>query len=165
MASASIFFLLYYHLPNNGKRRPMFEWELGFNQSSGDNDQRKRRCFIQLGSVWQQWWQFDSCGGAHKLLYFTTAAELLVDRPTQPICTCICRSLIQSKSNFLLIKSDCTKIRRLFGRLSPCSKTWKLPYFRPFQPDIQILSALNALYWPSTAFYWPSTTKYQPVPP
>ena len=49
--------------------------------------------------------------------------------------------------------------------LSPCSKTWKLPYFRPFQPDIQILSALAALYWPSTAFYWLSTTKYQPVPP
>ena len=41
----------------------------------------------------------------------------------------------------------------------------KLPYFRPFQPDIQILSALAALYWPSTSFYWPSTTKYQPVPP
>ena len=73
-----------------------------------------------------------------------------------------CRILI--RSNFLLIKSDCTQIRRLFGRLSPCSKTWKLPFFRPFQPDTQILSALAALYWPSTAFYWPSTTKYQPVP-
>ena len=44
-------------------------------------------------------------------------------------------------------------------RLSPWSKTWKLPYFRPFQPDNQILSALPALCWPSNAFYWPNTTK------
>ena len=44
-------------------------------------------------------------------------------------------------------------------------KTSKLPYFRLFRPDTQILSALTALYWPSTAIYWPSTTKYQPVPP
>ena len=37
-------------------------------------------------------------------------------------------------------------------------KTSKLPHFRLFRPDTQILSALTALYWPST-------TKYQPVPP
>ena len=43
-------------------------------------------------------------------------------------------------------------------------KTSKLPYFRLFRPDTQILSALTALYWPSNAFYWPSTTGYQPVP-
>ena len=52
-------------------------------------------------------------------------------------------------------------------RLIDChhaQKTSKLPYFRLFRPDTQILSALTALYWPSTAFYWPSTTKYQPVP-
>ena len=66
---------------------------------------------------------------------------------------------------FYWSSQTCTRVRGLFVRLSPCSKTWKLPYFRPFQPDTQILSALTALYWPSTAFYWPSTTKYQPVPP
>ena len=44
-------------------------------------------------------------------------------------------------------------------------KPSKLPYFRLFRPDTQILSGFSALYWPSTAFYWPSTTKYQPVPP
>ena len=68
----------------------------------------------------------------------------------------------------------------LFVRSIDCrhaQESWKLPYFRPFQPDIQILSALAALHWPSTAFcwpsniiststefYWPSTTKCQPVP-
>ena len=37
--------------------------------------------------------------------------------------------------------------------------------FQTFSTWHRILSALTALYWPSTAFYWPSTTKYQPVPP
>ena len=37
-------------------------------------------------------------------------------------------------------------------------KNSKLPFFRLVQPDTEILSALTALYWPST-------TKYQPVPP
>ena len=40
----------------------------------------------------------------------------------------------------------CTKIRLLIDRLWPCSKTSKLPYFRLFRPDTQILSALTALY-------------------
>ena len=68
---------------------------------------------------------------------------------------------------FYWSSQTCSRIRLLFVdcRLSPCSKTWKLAYFRPFQPDTQILSALTALYWPSSAFYWPSTTKHQPVPP
>ena len=63
----------------------------------------------------------------------------------------------------------CSRIMRLIDWLInwlwPCSKTSKLPYFRLFRPDTQILSALTALYWPSTAFYWPNTTKCQPVPP
>ena len=76
-----------------------------------------------------------------------------------------CRSMIK-------VKFSTDKVRRalgsaggclLFDWLSPCSKTSKLLYFRPFRPDIQILSALTALYWPSTDFYWPSTTKYRPV--
>ena len=58
----------------------------------------------------------------------------------------------------------CSRIRLLFD-CDHAQKTSKLPYFRLFWPDTQILSALTALYWPSTAFYWPSTTKYQPVPP
>ena len=77
------------------------------------------------------------------------------------------RKLLQKSDKGQIIywsSQTCSRIRRLFVRcLSPCSKTWKLPYFRPFQPDTQILSALTALYWPSTAFYWPSTTKHQPV--
>ena len=63
----------------------------------------------------------------------------------------------------------CSRIRLLFVWLivdcHHARKTSKLPYFRLFRPDTQILSALTALYWPSIAFYWPSTTKYQPVPP
>ena len=70
---------------------------------------------------------------------------------------------------FYWSSQTCTRVRLLFGWLfgwmSACSKTSKLSYFRLFQPDTQILSALTALYWPSAAFYWPSTTKYQPVPP
>ena len=58
----------------------------------------------------------------------------------------------------------CSRIRLLFD-CDHAQKTSKLPYFRLFRPDTQILSALTALYWPSNAFYWPSTTKYQPVPP
>ena len=78
-----------------------------------------------------------------------------------------CRSMIK-------VKFSTDKVRRalrsaggclLFDWLSPCSKTSKLLYFRPFRPDIQILSALTTLHRPSTAFYRPSTTKYQPVPP
>ena len=44
-------------------------------------------------------------------------------------------------------------------------KNLKTALFQTFQPDIQILSALTALYWPSTAFFWLSTAKYRPVPP
>ena len=70
---------------------------------------------------------------------------------------------------FYLSSQTCTRIWGLFDWLidwlPPCSKTWKLPYFRCFQPDTQILSALTALYWPSTASHWLSTTKYQPVLP
>ena len=46
--------------------------------------------------------------------------------------------------------------------LSPCSKTLKRPYFRPFQPDTQILSALTAfidLVQPSTDPVPPSTNQ------
>ena len=73
-----------------------------------------------------------------------------------------CRSLIK-------VKFSTDQFRPALGSCC-CSinchhaqKTSKLPYFRLFRPDTQILSALTALYWPSTAFYWPSTTKYQPV--
>ena len=44
-------------------------------------------------------------------------------------------------------------------------KNLKTALFQTFSTWHRILSALTALYWPSTAFYWPSTTKYQPVPP
>ena len=41
----------------------------------------------------------------------------------------------------------------------------KLPYFRLFQHDTQILSALAALYWPSTTKYWTIPPHSDPVPP
>ena len=44
-------------------------------------------------------------------------------------------------------------------------KNLKTALLQTFSTWHRILSALTALYWPSTAFYWPSTTKYQPVPP
>ena len=74
---------------------------------------------------------------------------------------------VWQKSNVLLIKSDCTRIRRLsiVDGLLTMLKNLKTALFQTFSAWHRILSALTALYWPSTAFYWPSTTKYQPVPP
>ena len=73
---------------------------------------------------------------------------------------------VWQKSNFLLIKSDCTRIRQLFDRwIVTMLKNLKTALFQTFSTWHRILSAFTALYWPSTAFYWPSTTKYQPVPP
>ena len=49
-----------------------------------------------------------------------------------------------------------SRIMRLFDWLIDChhaEKTSKLPYFRLFRPDTQILSALTALYWPRIAYY------------
>ena len=75
---------------------------------------------------------------------------------------------VWQKSNFLLIKSDCTRITRLSivdCRWLTMLKNLKTALFQTFSTWHRILSAFTALYWPSTAFYWPSTTKYQPVPP
>ena len=75
---------------------------------------------------------------------------------------------VWQKSNFLLIKSDCTRIRQLSivdCRWLTMLKNLKTALFQTFSTWHRILSAFTALYWPSTAFYWPSTTKYQPVPP
>ena len=72
----------------------------------------------------------------------------------------VCLLQKSDKGQIFYWKSQtCTRIMRLFdSRLSPCSKTWKLPYFRPFQPDTQILSTLTAF----TDLVQPST---DPVPP
>ena len=73
---------------------------------------------------------------------------------------------VWQKSNFLLIKSDCSRIMQLIGWwIVTMLKNLKMALFRTFSTWHRILSALTALYWPSTAFYWPSTTKCQPVPP
>ena len=77
----------------------------------------------------------------------------------------VCRSLIKLKFSTDQVRPALGSVGCWLIGCDHPQKTSKLPYYRLFRPDIQILSALTALYWPSTAFYWPSTTKYQPVPP
>ena len=77
-------------------------------------------------------------------------------------CMSNCRSLMKVKfptDQFRLALGSCHCLMDCHH----AQKTSKLPYFRLFRPDTQILSGFSALYWPSTAFYWPSTTKYQPL--
>ena len=73
-----------------------------------------------------------------------------------------CRSLIKVKfptDQFRPALGSCCRLI-----VNHAQKTSKLPYFRLFRPDNQILSALTVLHWPCMAFYWPSITKYRQVP-
>ena len=81
------------------------------------------------------------------------------------------RNIILQKSDkgqiFYWSSQTCSRIRRLFVRcLSPCSKTWKRPYFRPFQPDTEYFLPLlpyTDLVPPSTDPVPPSTNQYRPI--
>ena len=104
--------------------------------------------------------------GKVKVLLFVHV-EMLVH---SALVTCGFKTLsiaeVWQKSIFLLIKSDCSRIRQLFdGWIVNHAQKPEMALFQTFSTWHRKLSALTALYWPSTAFYWPSTTKYQPVPP
>ena len=112
---------------------------------------------LNLSWGWSLYWPRNE----YYFLYIQISVSLVKVEEAQKL-----RALFNENcSSLKKVKFPTDQVRPALGSccrlivVNHAQKTSKLPFFRLFRPDTQILSALTALYWPSTPFYWPSTTK------